>query len=145
MAKRWANLAQGNRLDVERVGAFERRFLDLASQLGLTVESFQVHEERVGDEPPTIEIALQQAAALPPDTAPGETRVAGHPNPRWTVERAQEHIAAAWWTLGQIGRNVGGPGQRPAFSVGTPEYHVQAIERLLEDLALTLPEEGHHA
>lgn len=50
------------------------------------------------------------------------------------MEALHEHIGSAWSALGREGRVVGDCEERPRFAVGTPEYHLDAIEKYANDL-----------
>lgn len=50
------------------------------------------------------------------------------------LEALHEHIGSAWSALGREGRTVGDCEERPRFAVGTPEYHLDAIEKYAGEL-----------
>jgi len=50
------------------------------------------------------------------------------------LEALHEHIGSAWSALAREGRTVGDCEDRPKFAVGTPEYHLNAIENYAGDL-----------
>lgn len=51
-----------------------------------------------------------------------------------TLEALHEHIGSAWSALRREGRDVGDSADRPRFAVGTPEYHLSAVERYADEL-----------
>jgi hypothetical protein len=62
------------------------------------------------------------------------------------LEALHEHIGSAWSALAREGRTVGDCEDRPKFAVGTPEYHLDAVEKyaneLFQLLALISPAVG---
>lgn len=62
------------------------------------------------------------------------------------LEALHEHIGSAWPALAHEGRAVGSRADRPRFAIGTPEYHLDAIEKyageLFQLLAKILPTVG---
>lgn len=65
------------------------------------------------------------------------------------LEALGEHIGSCWYALQQIGRDTGTltATGRGRFPIGTPEYHLQAIEQYQEQifqlLAAMLPDLYH--